>query len=211
MSNKIQKINKLKKIKYFIQINFSPNFEYIDKAGKIINLFKSKENSFNPDIKYIAPRGLIIGSPLPDNISVVRITPDSFWCKFDKPVDFDASVKTFLRKFEKVSSVIDTSKIERVGWRINFLMEFQNEKFDLIEKNNIIGDLLDASFYKKIKNININTKITKLIDNKEENKKALLIDMDFYKDKDISLETFDDIKTLIKSQDFLNFVNDILK
>ena len=49
--NTISKINKLKKIEGFIQLNYTKGFKYIDKAGEFFNCFYN-EDKFPPPVPF---------------------------------------------------------------------------------------------------------------------------------------------------------------
>ncbi len=78
MSNKIQKISKLKRSESFIQINTVKGFKYIDRAGEIVNLYHKKNvpPPFNMGLN-----GLVIDQPK-DKIAELKVTPQMIWMKF---------------------------------------------------------------------------------------------------------------------------------
>jgi len=68
MSDKIKKIGKLSYAESFLQLNTIKGYEYIDRAGRIVNEYHTPED--NPPEFIMSLEGLVIRNPKPKIIEL---------------------------------------------------------------------------------------------------------------------------------------------
>lgn len=207
----IKKINELKSMESFLQINFVKGFEYIDKAGKIINFF-------NKTPKAISTYGLSIEKTKKEE---VRITPFNFWSHFISPDSLGQVSDSFANDAEEVLKMIGVKEITRIGWRNYFMYKFSKDEEiksalnKFIQKKSLNFNAVAFSY--KENGINFNFRIEKLPDEKDDNRE-LLIDVDSFKnfsdDNPLKLgnekNILREIREKIQSESFLSMINFIL-
>lgn len=207
----IKKINELKNAESFLQINFVKGFEYIDKAGKIINIFNKMPKNINT-------YGLSIEKTKKEEI---RITPFNFWSHFIFPDSLGQISDSFANDAEKVLKIIGVEEITRIGWRNYFIYKFnKNEEIKNILNKFIQKDNLNfnaVAFSYKENDVNLNFRIERLMNGKG-GSKELLIDVDLFKNfnndnllkLDCKKKILREIREKIQSDSFLNIINFIL-
>ena len=84
MIDQLNKINKLKSIESFVQVNFVKGYKYVDRAGELVNFF------YIDDAPKFAMnlRGLTIYTPN-QKIEEIKVSSESFWVHFIEPESLD--------------------------------------------------------------------------------------------------------------------------
>ncbi len=212
MSKKIQKINNLKKLEGFLQLNFSKGFKYVDKAGEFFN------NFYEGDVfpKHVMdPTGMTVKI---DEKTQLKVSPHHLWMHFVEPDSFDYQSREFLKKATLVNSIFEPGKYTRIGWR-NYLVYECGDKYPEIIPNDCLkgGEFSEIVFTKNIEKFDSRISVSKLI-KEGENTKAILFDIDIFKKEDISPENYSDVSSILKdienaykSDALLEVVNDLLK
>lgn len=211
MSKKIQKINNLKKLEGFLQLNFVKGFKYVDKAGEFFNNFY-EDGKF--PMHAMDPTGMTVKV---DAKTQLKVSPHHLWMHFVEPDSFDYQSREFMKKAELVNSIFEPEKYTRIGWR-NYLVYECGETYpDIIPKDCINGEFSEIVFTKKIESFDSRISVSKLV-KEGTNTKAILFDIDIFKKKDINATDFNQISTFLKniesaykSDMLLEVVNDLLK
>ncbi|MCC7469935.1 MAG: hypothetical protein IT284_02235 [Bacteroidetes bacterium] len=211
MSKKIQKINNLKKLEGFLQLNFSKGFKYVDKAGEFFNHFYNGDN-FPKHV--MDPTGMTVKI---DEKTQLKVSPHHLWMHFVESDSFDYQSREFMNKAKLVNSIFEPEKYTRIGWR-NYLVYECGETYpDIIPKDCIKGEFSEIVFTKKIKTFDSRISVSKLV-KEGANTKAILFDIDIFKKQDINATDFNQIHTSLKnienaykSDELLEIVNDLLK
>lgn len=191
MSNKIQKINNLKKHQGFVQLNFTKGFKYVDKAGEFINHF-CKDNTF-PD-HAMNPSGMVVRV---NEKTQLKTSPHHLWMHFIEPDTFDYQRREFGKKAILINSIFEPAKYTRIGWR-NYLIYESGETYPSIIPKDFLknSDFHEIVFTKKLDNYNSRISVSKLVDEVSD-KKAILFDIDIYKKEDVSRNDFSKIQTFL--------------
>lgn len=218
MKQRINKLLKLNFVESFLQVNYLRGYKYIDKAGEIVNHFyiDNKEPIFE-----MALSGLSILKPR-NKAEEIRITSKSFWAHFVNPGSFEEVEDFFVKEMRTVATVLDLKDITRIGWRHYFVYDFSTEKDaeDVIKKFSPINKLELKEIFSEYEcgGIPISVRLKKVSKNNNVKTPGILIDVDFYKKfSNTTLVTeevpgeIEKIKKVIKSTDFLDFINEILK
>lgn len=212
MNKKIQKINNLKKMEGFVQLNFSKGFKYVDKAGEFFNhLYKG--DSFP---KYVMdPTGMTVKI---DEKTQLKVSPHHLWMHFVEPDTFNYQSQEFGKKAILVNSIFVPEKYTRIGWR-NYLVYKCGDTYPNIIPKGFLegGDFNELVFTKKINDFNSRISISKLV-KEETSAKAILFDIDLFYKEDISMQDFNKINIYMKkmenaykSKNLLDVINDLLK
>jgi len=211
MSKQIQKINNLKKLEGFLQLNFSKGFKYVDKAGEFFNHFYhgDKFPGYVMD-----PTGMTVKI---DEKTQLKVSPHHLWMHFVEPDSFDYQSREFLSKAKLVNSIFEPEKYTRLGWRSYLVYECGGTYPDIIPKDCIKGEFSEIVFTKKIEAFDSRISVSKLI-KESANTKAILFDIDIFNKQDINATDFNQISTFLKdiesayrSDALLEVVNDLLK
>lgn len=211
MSKKIQKINNLKKLEGFLQLNFSKGFKYVDKAGEFFNHFYDGDN-FPRHV--MNPTGMIVKI---DEKTQLKVSPHHLWMHFVESGSFDYQRREFFNKAKLVNSIFEPEKYTRIGWR-NYLVYECGETYpDIIPKDCIKGEFSEIVFTKKIEDFDSRISVSKLV-KEGTSTKAILFDIDIFNKQDIDAKDFNQINTFLrdienayKSDALLEVVNDLLK
>lgn len=212
MSKKIQKINNLKKIEGFLQLNFSKGFKYVDRAGEFFN------NFYEGDVfpKHVMdPTGMTVKI---DEKTQLKVSPHHLWMHFVEPDSFDYQSREFLKKATLVNSIFEPEKYTRIGWRSYLVYECGNAYPDIIPNDCLKGgEFSEIVFTKKIEKFDSRISVSKLIE-EGANNKAILFDIDIFKKEDIGSENYSNVSSILKdiegaykSDALLEIVNDLLK
>ena len=211
MSKKIQKINNLKKLEGFIQLNFSKGFKYVDKAGEFFNHFYDGDNF----PRYVMdPTGMTVRI---DEKTQLKVSPHHLWMHFVEPGSFDYQSREFMRKANLVNSIFEPEKYTRIGWRSYLVYECGDTYPDIIPRDCIKGEFSEFVFTKKIQTFDSRISVSKLV--KEGiNTKAILFDIDIFSKQEIDANNFNQVSTFLqnmesayKSDTLLEIVNDLIK
>jgi hypothetical protein len=212
MSKKIQKINNLKKLEGFLQLNFVKGFKYVDKAGEFFNNFYEGDK-FPKHV--MDPTGMTVKI---DEKTQLKVSPYHLWMHFVEPDSFDYQSREFLKKAALVNSIFEPEKYTRIGWR-NYLVYECGDTYPAIIPSDYLkgGEFSEVVFTKKIETLDSRISVSKLI-KEETSTKAILFDIDIFKKEDISSENYSsvssvlkDIENAYKSDALLEIVNDLLK
>jgi hypothetical protein len=211
MSKKIQKINNLKKLEGFLQINFSKGFKYVDKAGEFFNHF------YNGDkfpMHVMDPTGMTVKI---DEKTQLKVSPHHLWMHFVEPDSFDHQSREFINKAKLVNSIFEPEKYTRIGWRNYLVYDCGDIYPDIIPKDCIKGEFSEIVFTKKIEKFDSRISVSKLI-KEGTSTKAILFDIDIFSKQDIDATNFNqisvflkDVENAYKSDQLLDVVNDLLK
>lgn len=207
----IKKINELKNVESFLQINFEKGFKFLDKTGEIINIF-------NKVPLYENTGALLIKKTEREEI---RINHFYCWSHFLLPDSLGQISDNFTNDVEKILKIIEIKEISRIGWRNYFIYAFdkteksKNVLNKFTQKNNLNFNAVAFSY--KENEINFNFRIEKLT-NPNNGNDELLIDVDlfknFNKDKLLQLSgqknILREIREKIQSDSFLDMINFIL-
>ena len=216
MPNAIRKINQLKTLESFIQINFFKGFEYIDKAGKLINKFY--KDDLPPQFS-VGLDGLVILKPN-DITEELKISADGYWSHYTKPSSLDQVATFYSKYYDDVVNTLGVEKITRIGWRNYFVYEYQKseERENALKKLNLGSELkIEACVFSlKTNEITSNIIIRRAVRNDSKKTPAILLDIDSFivfksphpvKEGHKSLK---EIRIMIQSDDFLKQINLIL-
>lgn len=211
MSKKIQKINNLKKLEGFLQLNFSKGFKYVDKAGEFFNHFYDGDN-FPRHV--MDPTGMTVKI---DEKTQLKVSPHHLWMHFVEPDSFDYQSREFMDKAKLVNSIFEPEKYTRIGWRSYLVYECGETYPDIIPKDCIKGEFSEIVFTKKIEAFDSRISVSKLV-KEGANTKAILFDIDIFNKPDINATDFNKISAFLKeienaykSDVLLEVVNDLLK
>lgn len=212
MSKKIQKINNLKKLEGFLQLNFSKGFKYVDKAGEFFNNFY--ENDKFP-LHIMDPSGMTVKI---DEKTQLKASPHHLWMHFVEPHSFDYQIREFQKKADLVNSIFEPAKYTRVGWRIYFVYESGSTYPNIIPNDYLNNEeFSEIVFSKKIKGFDSRISVSRLI-KQASDVKAILFDIDIFKKEDFSSidyfkinEILKGIESAYKSDILLKLINDLLK
>lgn len=211
MSN-LKDLRDLKKSDSFIQANFIKGFEFIDNAGKLINIYHTSTHA--PIVEDISPAGLTLRD-FSQTIDSIRISNNLLWIKFlPKNFTYSTWVRNFLSELRKVEDIIHFEKINRIGWRNYFVLEYPNEQYGkaiekklsfdpelqfashtytteirstLLTKETDLRKLLEnPDNYFKYIDFKATLRLEKVV-SKEDKKNGLLIDIDLFKDKEMTV------------------------
>lgn len=208
MSKEIKKINNLKKMEGFLQINYSKGFKYVDKAGEFFNNFYVKDRF---PMHVMDPTGMTVKI---DEKTQLKTSPHHLWMHFVEPATFDQQRTEFIKKAGLVNSIFEPETYTRIGWR-NYLVYECGSSYPNIVPKDILdgGEFSEIVFSKKIEEFDSRISISKLI-KEDSNTKAILFDIDIYKKEDIKRENFNEIRIILekmenayKSQSLLDLIN----
>jgi hypothetical protein len=215
MSDRIDKIQKLNNVESFLQVNFVKGYKYVDKAGEIVNYFH--KGNIPPKFR-MGLNGLEIFN-LEDKIDTIKISSSNFWAHFLVSDSFEQIDDFFGPKVQDVIKILEVEKISRIGWRNYFVYDFKNdvERDEALKKFNPLERILLEAvvFSSKCSELDANITLRK-VKNEINNLPGILIDADFYQKYDDPIKSDKiaskllDFKTVIRSDDFLNLVNEIL-
>jgi hypothetical protein len=209
--SKIKKINNLKKAEGFIQLNYSKGFKYIDKAGEFFNHFYDGD-IFPPHL--MNPEEMVI--KISEKIQL-KSSPHNLWMHFVEPGSFEFQKNEFNEKALLVDNIFEPETYTRIGWR-NYLI-FECDKYPNIIPDDLLGggDFSEISFTKKISSFSAKITISKLITNNDTKNKAVLFDIDLFKQEIISRDNFSKIKLYLneiekayQSDELLLLINGII-
>jgi hypothetical protein len=217
MSEKIQKLNKLKNPESFIQVNTIKGFKYIDKAGEIVNFYHKKN---------IAPQfqmglsGLVIDQPK-DKVDELKVTARMIWARFSEIDSLDSISNFYSKDAETILNILEVDKISRIGWRNYFIYEFSNkeEQNKYLKKFSIIDNTKPSLIRFEVetgKDFNANLMIQPVIKNDDEKTPGVLFDVDIFQNGEINST---DISKLLKefrqylanTDGFLSVINNTFK
>jgi hypothetical protein len=211
MSNKINKINNLKKLQGFLQLNYAHGFKYVDKAGEFMNsLYKGEKYPAH----IMEPTGMNVKL---DEKTELKVSPHNFWMHFVEPDSFDIQRESFEEKLMLINSIFEPEKYTRIGWRSYLIYDCNKEYPKIVDLNFLKNvNFEEITFSKKFKDLNSKISISKLIKS-ENGAKAILFDLDiFYKEK-INKENFSQIAIILKgiedvykSEELLELINKLL-
>jgi hypothetical protein len=211
MSKKINKINKLKKLEGFLQLNYSKGFKYVDRAGEFFNNFYS-DGHF--PLHAMDPTGMTV--KINEKVQL-KTSPYHLWMRFVEPDSFDYQLQSFMKKADLINSIFEPEKYTRIGWRSYFIYEC-GDSYPNIIPNGFLSDseFNEIVFTKKIEDFDLRISVSKMIKG-ESQTKAILFDIDMFLKEDIDKENFNKVSIILtnmervyKSDDLLNSVNNLL-
>lgn len=213
MNKKIQKINNLKKLEGFVQLNFVKGFKYVDKAGEFFNHLYVGDNC--PQYA-MDPTGMAVKI---NEKTELKVSPHNLWMHFVEPDSLDLQKREFVKKAELANSIFEPEKYTRIGWRNYFVYDSGDSYPSIIPKDYLQdSEFNEIVFTKKINSLEARMRISKLI-KPENTTKAILFDIDLFVKKDFDRENFlselnrlmNQIETAYRSEELLNLINGLLK
>jgi hypothetical protein len=217
MATEVRKINHLKNIESFIQVNLFKGYVFADNAGSLVNSFF--QNNQPPQFT-LGLEGLIISKP--DNVTEeMKISSELLWTRYINPASLDQIANAHIKKLDLVSRILNVDSITRVGWRNYFVYEYRSEKernraFDKFSVGQRLSTELSA-FKMALDKIYFSIIIRKINKNNPSKTPAILIDVDAfetYKEPESVTNTrkiINEIRQTIQSKEFLEEINQIIK
>lgn len=216
----LTKINQLIKAESFLQVHFLKGYKYVDKAGELVNFFHSEDKK--PPLFSMSMNSLVIKEPK-GKAQEIKISPTDFWAHFVSPDSLEVMEDFFQPNADAITGILGIDEITRVGWRIYFVHEFETkeERGRTLEKFIPFKGLSlgEVYFTTTIGGVSSNVRLRSVLkdDEGEDSTPGLLIDVDFYKkykEPSSSTELLGELKKfkeVVRSDDFLDFVNKILE
>lgn len=223
MSGKITKIGKLSFAESFLQLNTIRGYEYIDRAGRIVNEYHTIDNL--PPEFIMSLQGLLIKNPKP-KINELRVGPSSIWVHFSKPDSLDLVLNNAIPEFKKIVNILNIQELRRIGWRNYFIYEAENkEEVDNIFlknsqiknlKTELLGYLIEENQSPKSKLNGLFTISKVAAKEKEGEKYGILFDIDLFVKNKINITDIDTIlkqfrEYLSSERGFLSVINEFIK
>jgi len=222
MTTKITKIGKLSHAESFLQLNTIKGYEYIDRAGKIVNEYHAPDNI--PPEFIMSLHGLLIKNPKP-KVDELRVSPSSIWIHFSKPDSLDLVLDNAIPEFKKIINILNIQELRRIGWRNYFIYEaenqdevdnifFKNSKIKNL-KTELLGYFIEENQASKSKFNGLFT-ISKVIAKEKEGEKyGILFDIDLFIKNKINIgdinKTLKEFKEYLSSeQGFLLVINEFI-
>jgi len=211
----IKKLNKLKHVEAFIQADYLKGYEYVDKAGELVNKFylgnTPPKFSMNLD-------GLIILQP-DTKTKEIKISPLSFWAHFLIPDSLDQIGQLFEKKLELVHKVIKPEDYSRLGWRNYFILEVDTQENDSFKRKFVPSEKFDfkqSIFSIKTGLFDNNFNIVPASKKDDPKSPAILFDVDTFIQygKSVNIQKIindlKDMALLIRGEQFLEIINQII-
>lgn len=222
MSKKITKISKLLHPASFLQLNTIRGYEYIDRAGKIVNEYHLEGET--PPNFTMSLGGLTIENPKP-KITTLRVSSNVIWLHFEKPDSLDLVLNNAISEFKKLVNLLNVKELKRIGWRNYFIYEAkdENEVNEIFSKNNKLTnnlkmEMLGYLIEKPIEEIKFDgiLSISKVFSKPEEGKEkyGILFDIDLFVKNKAKIEDMDKIlrafKEYLGKDKFLSVINNFI-
>ncbi len=175
--SQISKINKLKNVAGFIQLDFFKANKYIDKAGEFLDsLYDNRDDA--PKYQMSPDGGAQI--VLPPN-KELKVSSRQLWTHLSEPDSLDLQLQFMLKSFEKVVTLFEPKEYDRIGWRNHFIHEIEIDALAFASPDKWYGGkFVQQSFEKEISDFNVRITISRVV-NTLSNKEAILFDIDVYK------------------------------
>ncbi len=208
----ISKINKLKNVEGFIQVDYFKADKYIDKAGEFLDsLYETREQS----PKYqMTPAGAHIA--LPPN-KELKVSAGQLWTHISDPDSQELQLHFMLNAFEKAVELFGPKEYDRVGWRNYFVYDTDIDSLKFAAKENWFGGrFLKQTIEKEIDGFKVTISILR-VKNNETRKEGVLFDIDVYQQLESTNDPSKVVKTLrgfekiFNSPLILEVVNAVLK
>jgi hypothetical protein len=201
MQKKIEKIGHMQHLHAFIQFNLIRGFKYIDNAGEIVNLYaEDKAPDFKMDLD-----GLVIEKPISD-VRQLKVTPHQLWMRVDGPGSLDQPIDLYTREANKILTILDVSKIKRVGWRSYLVLDMEDvhQRAEIFNRRKIVpgSDITELKIDLKSDSINIALRLHQVLKNDDKRTPGILFDVDLFCEGIFSIQ--ESIKILKKFKDFMN-------
>lgn len=216
MKREVKKLNQLKHIDSFMQINYLHGFKFIDRAGELVNLFYTEKQE--PPYQ-MTQRELVIKEKI-DDFRSYKIAVNNLWYHDSNPQNLGNLSDIFIKKSEDILKILEINEITRIGWRNYFVYEFQS----LEDKNKIFSkltfleslELLNLCFKKSINDYFCNFNIQGAEKQDRTKTPAIIFDVDcfnIYKETIRQEDIIGELKAmkdLFYSDEFLVVINSIL-
>ncbi len=188
MNKKVKKLNQLANPESFLQINTVKGFKYVDCAGEIVNHYHIGDK---PPVFSMNIQSLIFEQPKP-KIEQLKISSKDIWAKFIEPDSLEMALNMFDKESKVICGILEIDKINRVGWRNNFVYEFQNkeERVAYFKKltNSKFGNALNIKYEISIdSDIKAVLGIEPVQKNDDKKTEGALFDIDVYTIKETNL------------------------
>ncbi len=218
MADKITKINKLRNIESFMQVNLFKGYTFIDKAGEIINHFYRNQDP--PIVPEISPNGMVILRP-DDITEELKVSPSAIWAHYLNPSSLDQVATFYSKNLIDIARILNVNKVTRVGWRNYFVYEYNNPKDreQSLRKLSVQEDMkVELAVYSiTLSRVTITLSISKLSKKDQKQTPAVLIDIDAYiayeKPNEITEAERDiaEIRRTIQSSELMDKINALIK
>ncbi len=212
MSQKITKLSKLFQAESFVQVDLVKGYKYIDKAGEIVNKYYDEA----APVFSMGLNGLVIKQPL-ESIEELKIAPEIVWAKFNKPDSLEQIVDTYSKETEGILEIIEVEDVNRIGWRNYFIHDFTKPEdsdryFEGLSTFSNGGVKLSQLLYTLPASGDLEARVAiKGVTKADEtNTKAVLFDVDVYKDQGSKAADITRVLKLIAEylrSDFVDFLN----
>jgi|GEM_PF-1623592 len=218
MKHEVSKINELKTVESFMQIDFIKGYKYVDKAGEILNEFVN--NGVDPSFSMTMSE-LIVRKPQ-TLIETLKVSPNVVWAHFQHPDSLDQIATEFEKVSVRMCEILKVTDISRVGWRNYFIWELGKEGEE--ERDKILQKFIPnkelnfevVSYTAKILSHSWTITLRKATKKADEPIPSLLFDVDCHRSFDsytqpnrIKLE-LKEIREAIQSKEFLAIINSLL-
>lgn len=210
-------IKNYKIIEAFVQCDFLDGFDYIDKAGEIVNLF-TRRNKDVPNFTMSLP-GLKI-TDLTDTIKELKISSNAIWIHFVEPKNLGDIETEASKIIADVIKIIKPSMFTRIGWRTYFAREFNKKTTDAtvnLKFTKSVNDynLENIVLRKKVNEYDLRLEISPVVKADDASESALLFDVDLgKKDPDFKIAPLDELKSIrqtLRSDEVFNTFEGLLR
>jgi hypothetical protein len=191
----------------FLQVNYLDGFDYVDKAGSIVNSFVRELKSV-PEHR-MQPDGMVIIDPT-EKIKEIKVSPNTIWLHFVEPKNLGDIYSESQRVINFILEIIKPTIFDRVGWRTYFIEERiseQNNPLLNIKRSSKLTDydLKNIVVAKEVNGFATRLEVYPVSNVNDPKRTAVLFDIDLSK-LGKALKPIDElgrIKDTLKSEDML--------
>jgi hypothetical protein len=210
-------IKNYKPLEAFVQFDYLDGFEYIDKAGELVNQFVRKNKKI-PEFN-MGLQGLKI-SDVSEHVSELKISSTAVWIHFVEPRNLGNIAEESIKILDSVAQVIKPTMYRRVGWRTYFAREGLKNQADPASNLKVSKVVNDFDFdsivmTQKVDNYNVRLEVSSLENPTKSNKSAILFDVDFgVKDEEthalVAKDIISDIHERLRSESFIGSLEELI-
>lgn len=178
----------------FVQCDFLDGFDYVDKAGSIVNIF-ARANKQVPNAQ-MEPSGMTIENPT-EHIASLKVSPTRIWMHFNSPKNLGEVESNATKYLDRLLEIIGPTIYRRIGWRTHFIKPNLDSKNNtlLIARDKLGLDnysLEEMAFTRKIDSVDVRISLSPTQNPENPNKGAVIYDVDIAN----KAETIDTRKSL---------------
>lgn len=118
----IRKLNELKNIDSFMQVDIYKGYSYLDRQGLLLNHFLDGKSKSAPKLQN---DGLLV-EELNNGIQSYKITPSRLWAHFTNPPNIGKTRRAFIDTTIDVIKLLNIEQLKRIGWRNKYVFGFDN-------------------------------------------------------------------------------------